>query len=352
MKEARKKVLILATSRLTRGGITSVVKAHNKGEQWQEYNCKWIETHIDKYIGYKLLYFLRSFFHFICIVPFYNLVHIHVSEPPSAIRKLLFMIIAKLFNKKVLIHFHSFSIETTINSKYHKIYKYLFCNADIVVVLSAYWQNELEKKFKIGSKVKVLYNPCERPTNKILAAKKMQILFAGTLNERKGYKDLINAFSLIATKNREWQLILAGNGEIQQGELLAKELGIENQVQFLGWINGDTKEKVFQEASIFCLPSYAEGFPMAVLDAWANGLPVICTPVGGLPDIIKNGENALVFEAGNINKLAEHLEKLISDVQLRNTLSNESNILSKTIFNRDVINSQLSNIYKELLTIR
>ena len=56
------KVLVIATSRKTRGGITSVVKAHEKGEQWNNYHCKWIETHIDKNGKYKLWYFIKALF--------------------------------------------------------------------------------------------------------------------------------------------------------------------------------------------------------------------------------------------------------------------------------------------------
>lgn len=138
----------------------------------------------------------------------------------------------------------------------------------------------------------------------------------------------------------------AGNGEIDNGKKLAKELGIESQTQFLGWINGKDKDKAFKEASIFCLPSYAEGFPMAVLDAWAYGLPVITTPVGGIPDIAKDGENLLLFQPGDCNKLAIQMERMMTDETLRNHLTEQSIILSQTIFNIDTINKEIETLYK------
>lgn len=135
------KVLVIATSHKTRGGITSVIKAHQKGEQWKEFHCKWIETHIDKGRFFKLFYFCKGWILFVLNLPFYDIVHIHTSEPPSAIRKCLFMWWSKLWKKKVIVHFHAFSPETTINGKYQKVYKYLFSHADKVIVLSQLWKN-------------------------------------------------------------------------------------------------------------------------------------------------------------------------------------------------------------------
>lgn len=90
---------------------------------------------------------------------------------------------------------------------------------------------------------------------------------------------------------------------------------------------------MFQEASIYCLASDGEGFPMGVLDAWAYGLPCVVTPVGGLPDIVEDGENALVFPVGNVEILSQQLEKLISNVELRTKISQASIELADNTFN-------------------
>lgn len=98
----------------------------------------------------------------------------------------------------------------------------------------------------------------------------------------------------------------------------------------MGWVDGMEKEKVFKESTIFCLPSYAEGFPMAILDAWSYELPVITTPVGGIPDIAIDGDNMLLFTPGNIRQLAEKMKNMIEDVKLRNDIVKESIKFSKT----------------------
>lgn len=344
------KVLIVATSRKTRGGITSVILSHQKGKQWKDYHCKWLETHIDKGGFWKLFYLIKAFTIYFFILPFYDLIHIHISEPPSAIRKCLFMSWAKVWHKKTIVHFHSFSSETTVKSKRSSIYKYLFTKADVVLVLSKYWRDEVNNVFDLGDKVKILFNPCSSEISNISYDKKPNILYAGAVNARKGYTDLIVAFSKIADRVSDWNLIFAGNGEIKDGKQLAESLGIGDRVHFLGWVNGKVKDKAFKEASIFCLPSYAEGFPMAVLDAWAYGLPVISTPVGGLPDIAIENENILMFTPGDTDKLAEQLERMINEGDLRWKISNASIELSKTTFSEKVINEQLGEIYKSLLS--
>ena len=86
------RVLILATSRKTRGGITSVLKEHEQSRYWKEFRCRWLETHRDGNILVKIGYFLKSFVTYLFILPAYDLVHIHTSEPPSALRKVCFVL--------------------------------------------------------------------------------------------------------------------------------------------------------------------------------------------------------------------------------------------------------------------
>jgi len=342
-------VLILATSPNTRGGITSVLKAHQQGEQWKKYHCRWITTHIDKSKLAKFAVFLRGIAEYSFYLQKADLVHIHVSEPNSAIRKLVFFRMAKRKKKQIVVHFHSFSPDTTINGPQANLYQELFCGADAVVVLSNYWKEVVDAKFHLGDKIRVLYNPCTVTNYPEQYEKTNSVLYAGALNQRKGYADLIKAFAPVAAKHSDWKIVFAGNGELEQARLLSEELDIAKQVKLLGWVSGKDKDRAYKEAKAFCLPSYAEGFPMAVLDAWAYGLPVITTPVGGIPDIAEDGKNLLLFNSGDIKILSECLERIISDEALRRNLAKESELLANTTFNIDTINNQLGELYAELL---
>lgn len=340
-----KRVLVVATSRKTRGGITSVIKAHEKGPQWNKFHCHWVQTHRDGPKWRKILYMIYAYFDFTFRIPFYDLIHFHISLSTTVKRKLPLFKLAKKFGKKTIIHLHC---GTQIDEIWNNDYHYMFQHADKILVLSNTLMQKIESKIAPTNNIEVLFNPC--PIVTITETPKLkEILFSGTLYEGKGYKDLIRAFSVIAKEYPNWKLVFAGNGEIEEGRQLAKELKIDNQIEFLGWIAGTEKDNIFNRASIFCLPSYAEGFPMAVLDAWAYGLPVITTPVGGIPDIAKDGENMLIFEPGDIKKLVSNLSVLIEDEVLRRTMSNESFKLATNKFNMKTINTQLGKIYGDLL---
>lgn len=340
------KVLVVATSRKTRGGITSVVKAHEMGEQWKQFHCRWIQTHIDTNSMAKICYFIKAFLLFIILLPFYDLVHIHLA---AVNRKIPFVFLTKLFGKKLIIHLHFPEASTTLYDK-RLSSRYYWCmkKADVVVVLSYQWKKLIENLFPDINKLIVIYNPCPKVIRNLDEKTDKYLLYAGIISHRKGFDDLIKAFAKVHKQCPGWRVVFAGNGEIDNAKQLAKMNGIEKECVFLGWVSGKDKEIVFQNASAYCLPSYAEGFPMGVLDAWAYGLPVITTPVGGLIDVLKPDVNALVNEPGDIDALAENIKK-ITDSQLRRELSIHSIELAESIFSVRQICKQIGEVYKGLL---
>lgn len=352
MRSKKSKVLVVATSKRTQGGISSVVRAHEKCSFWSDYNCKWLETHEDGSTLSKLIKAISAYFIAVFLIPRYSIVHIHLSEAPSALRKTPIFLLSKMYRKKVVIHFHSFSPETTIGGKYSKLYSFLFSRADRVIVLSESWKKWVNEYLSLSQNIDVVYNPCEEiPDISPTVEKENIILYAGALNERKGYRDLITAFHKLAQENLTWKLVLAGNGQIAEANKYAETLNISNQVETTGWITGRDKDLLFRKARIFCLPSYAEGFPTAILDACSYGIAFITTPVGGIPDIITDGKEGLLFQPGDVDKLAECLQKLMLDEVLRNRLSGAAKELSETIFNLKETDCRIQKIYDELLTV-
>lgn len=347
MKKQKAKVLVIATSRKTRGGITAVVKAHEAGEQWKKYHCKWIQTHRDGPAWRKLWYLVTALIEYILLLPWYDIVHIHVATTQSARRKKLFFELSKMMGKKTILHFHPSNEKFLYEPHNRRLYRNLFSRADLVLVLSEQWRRWIKEALGLTEHIEVLYNPCPNVEIK-LEQKQKEILFAGTVILRKGYDCLIRGFAKIAHKYEDWAVVIAGNGEIDKARAIAQECGVERQVEFLGWVSGTKKEEVFQRASVYCLASDGEGFPMGVLDAWAYGIPCVVTPVGGLPDIVKNGENALVFPVGDADALASQLDRLLADEHLRKKIAEASQRLACTTFNVNTINKQLGDIYEKV----
>ena len=339
------KVLIIATGKKTRGGITAVLKLYEQSQMWQQYHCHWVGTHRDGGMARKIWCLIKALFQYLVLLPFFDIVHIHFSLKMSAKRKYLFFKLAKLLGKKTILHLHCGS---QIDDIWDETYQKMFEQCECGILLSESLKKKVEERIGESEKLKVVYNPCPVVSKSANYEKQNIILFSGTLYEGKGYKDLINAFAKIAPRYLDWRLVLAGNGEVKIAEELAKGLGIENQVKLLGWVSGEMKHRVFCEAKVLCLPSYAEGFPMAVLDALAYGLPVVATPVGGIPDVAVDGENMLLFQPGDIDALAEKLEMIIRNEKLREKLSEESLNLTKGKFSLDTVTKQIGKIYEGL----
>lgn len=341
------KVLVVATSRKTRGGITSVVKAHETGEQWKKYHCRWIETHRDGNSLRKLWYLATALIEFLCLVPFYDIVHIHVGLRTSVERKILFAQVAHLFNKKIIIHFHPATEKHLFDKSFSCYIKKLFDFSNKLLVLSPKWIEWINEAFPNNNyNMEVVYNPC--PIVKRSSVKENYILYAGILSDRKGYNRLIEAFAKIASKYPDWKIIFAGNGDIEKAKTLSVDFKVEKQTVFLGWVSGDVKEGIFQHAAIYCLPSWGEGFPMGVIDAMAYGIPVIATPVGGLEMVLHNGTDSIIYETYDLDMLAQKLEELITSETYRRNIVEEADKLVYSDFNIVRICNQIGEIYENM----
>ena len=339
------KVLIIATSRHTRGGITSVLKTYQQSALWDEFSCKWLESHCDKNLLVKLYYFISSFIQALYYIPTYDIVHIHTSRPGSVIRKLPYILYARLWKKKVISHLHFFETHVVFSKRYKNLYRLLSRLSHKIIVLSERCKKEYTGEIFPAEKMCVIYNPITTIQSTTTYQRKKQILFAGLLIPDKGYKDLIQAFASIAHEYPDWQLVLAGSGEIAEAQELACQLNISSQTLLPGWIGGEEKNRYFSQASIFCLPSYSEGFPMVILEAWGCKTPTVTTPVGGLPDVLIENENALVFTPGDIPTLASHLKRLISDETLRKHIADKSHSMAITKFATSAIYNDIKRLY-------
>lgn len=343
----KSKVLIIATSKYTRGGITAVIQAQQKGEQWEKYHCKWIGYHVDRANWIKALYYIYAFILYCIHLPFYQIIHFQFSLTTDARRSYYFFKVAKWLGKKTIVHLHC---GDQLPEIWSPMYEELFTQCDLALVLSPSIKRKVEEYIGRTHRVEVLFNPCPTiNTTTPFCKREKEILFAGTLNSNKGYSDLIKGFAKIAKKYPNWKVVFAGNGEIDKAKSLARSLGIENQCEFLGWVNGEQKDSAFRRASVLCLASYQEGFPMAVLDAWAYGVPVVSTPAGGLIDIIQEGKNGLLFEAGNIDQIAEKLDTILVDAALREYIAQESRFMAENTFNINILNHKLGEMYNSLV---
>lgn len=151
----------------------------------------------------------------------------------------------------------------------------------------------------------------------------LRILCVGRLIERKGHRGLFHAFAELRRRvEMPLRLVLAGQGDME-GPLraLAQQLGIEADVDFLGYVPHERLPEVYRAADLFVLPSQNEGMSIALLEAMASGLPVLVTFAGGTAELVRHGVNGFIAPFGDVAALAGALERLTVDGDLRRQMS-------------------------------
>ena len=119
-------------------------------------------------------------------------------------------------------------------------------------------------------------------------------------------------------------------------------------MQVLGWVSGAAKERELAQATIYVLPSYAEGLPMGVLEAMAAGTPTIATTVGGIPDAIEDEVTGFLVEPGDIQTLTERIAQLLADAELRSRFAVAARAKIVSTFSADAVLAQLERLYGKL----
>lgn len=338
------KVLFVATSRQTMGGISSVLKMYEKMEFWKEYKCAWLETQVNKGIALKLWYMIKAYITMLFIVPCYDIIHFHTVPGRSITMQMPVFLYSLLWKKKTIIHIHVGNqlLEYTNDN----MFKYVLKKATKVVVLANVLKDLMKEHYNIDAEV--LYNPIEEQPPRDKSKIEKKVFFAAYLTQNKGYDTLLRAFKEVVVKHPDWTLVLAGSGETENAKKLINELGIENNVEQHLWLNKEQMSEFYKKVSIYCIASKQEGFPMAFLEAGSYGIPIVTTPVGGLVDIIDNEKNCMIFYYGNHKMLAEQICKLIDNQSLQEEVSKNITLVIKEKFSISAIDKEIQDLYKIL----
>jgi glycosyltransferase involved in cell wall biosynthesis len=348
--------LTVATSTHGCGGIATVLTGYQRSGFFEKTHSILVSTHINETGRCGLLFhFFRAIYRILRFFIMNNvrIVHIHMASRGSYSRKSIITRLSKLLGAKVIIHLHGgefqqfYNEESTLSKQAH--IRSTFNLADKVVVLSSQWQHWINSIIDDPSKTNIVYNAVPVLSLPKKTEEKDIILFLGRLGKPKGVDDLINAFSLIGQKYPRAELHLGGDGNEDFYKIMISNLKLESRIKLLGWVSGDTKTQHLANATIYCLPSYNEGFPMGVLEAMSSKIPVVSSKVGGIPDAITDKQEGLLINAGDVDGLASALSVLLSNSELRDRYANAAFKKYTDNFSPEVINAQLEGIYNELL---
>ncbi len=239
---------------------------------------------------------------------------------------------------------------------YNTFLKASFKMCDKIIAITP-WEISFIEKYGGKGKIEVIPNGMSslfferiQPNNfkKDLSIKGKMVLFFGRLNPTKGPEKLAIAAKEMLKKRKDIDFVYVGPDEGML-ETVQKITFGEPQIHILGPIKDRKKVvEMYQAADVYCLPSYREGLPLTLFEAMAAGLPVVASPVNGVPHEMKEPENGFLVQYGDIEGLKKAIEKILDDEGLAKQMS-KNNIEKARQYNWDIIAERTRKVYEGVI---
>lgn len=339
------KVLFVGDSRKMKGGVSTVMRTLEKSTLWKKFHCQWVETQINSSNKFlKVFYLLKGSIKGLFIIPKYHIIHFQTTAGKGMKTLFPLFIYTLLWRKKIIVQLHMGNqIENYVNDF---SFKFWTKHSNQILFLGHTWEKKIKPYLPKHVKSDFIYNPVPKQNKQ--SSYNKYFLYTAYFNENKGCDIFLKAFAKITHKYPDWKLIMCGTGDTDLVKKWIKECKLERKVEMPGWIDGEQKHQLFLHAGAYCMTSYQEGLPMSVLEAISYGVPVISTPVGCLPEILEHQHSTLFFNFGNSDELANCMESIINDNDLRKQLSDKGYNISQNYFSVDKVTKKLETIYNNL----
>jgi glycosyltransferase involved in cell wall biosynthesis len=266
-------------------------------------------------------------------------VHVNMAERLSLFRKSVIIIVCRALGIPVVLHLHAAQLHHFYRSlprPLQMLTRWVFSLPASCVVLGSSARRFVVEELGVpANRVEIVINGVPEPTHaRRIASEQIvqRVLFLGNLSERKGVSDLLQALTLPGFDASRTEVILAGGGDIEAYRIKAKQLGIEALLDFAGWSDQQQVARLMARADVLVLPSYDEGLPLVILEAMANGVAVVCSPVGEIPSVLTDGVNACFVQAGDAAGIARSLQRVLNEPALRTSLERNGRALYEQNF--------------------
>ncbi len=332
----RKRVLLVGPFSPSLGGIASITETLFHSSLSGIYELIPFDIHKRKKLAlFRNILILFDLFQLI-IRKKIQVAIVQMSGDKSCFREFLIMFFIRLFTKtKIVLHFHGALYNDKANFPFRKnikrpfsdkfIINIIFNQAQIIVFLSEKIKEDFisfitTKNKKKARVIENFVNSGEYHLREKNNSHEFNVLFVGRLSRLKGFVDIIKAVPNVHKENKNIHFHFCGTRNPKENlddcnDILEEfiKCGI---VHLHGPIDGENKKKIFSEANVLILPSYKEIFPIALLEAMAQGIPVITTKVGVVETFITEHENGFLVEQGNIEDISNKIIFLANQKEL------------------------------------
>jgi glycosyltransferase involved in cell wall biosynthesis len=339
----------------TLGGISTLISDILRSPLTRTFDVRHIVSQVDEYKKFgKLLLALSALARFVWALCWWRpqLVYVHVGGNASLYRKIAFIVVGRLAGKRVLTHCHAGNFEPYFAEQGRlgrklilwglgKGSKFIAVSLAMERLLVSLWPGIPCVMTPYGINA-ALFAGRRAPDERFV-----RLLFIGKMGFLKGERDLLRALQRVVKVAPNFRLDMLG----QLSDTITVEChdsGLQPLIDHLGPVSLEQRLAFFKRADVFVLPTYAEGTPISMLEAMAAGLPVVSTPVGGIPDVVEDGVEGYIVEPGDVEALADRLVRLINDPERRRAMGQSAQDKVRP-FNWDVVLPQLENEIRQAI---
>ena len=285
------------------------------------------------------------------------LVHVNTSVDPRGFwREVVLVAVARAFGRRVVYQIHGGTLDRlTAPPLMRAIARAAYGAPDALVVLA---RAEQEQFARLGGVKRLVVVPnaidvaaLQTPGGRMHSGQVRRLAYLGRLVDGKGLFELLEAVATLRAEPAfgSLELRIAGSGDAR--ERLAAEIarrGLGDAVTLVGSVQGEAKAKFLQESDVFLLPSESEGMPYSVLEAMAAGTPVVASRVGGIPDVVTDGEHGRLVPPRDPGAIAAALRELAASPERLREQSRACEARAQTEFGLDRLARQFAALYREL----
>lgn len=270
-------------------------------------------------------------------------------------RDVLLVGILRFFRIKRVYHLHNKGVKKChVPNSNKRLYRFVFKNADIILLSRLLYQDI--DAFVPLSRVYICPNgvvdaPAIVKKHMVRQEEPIKIFFLSNLMQSKGVCVLLEACALLKNKNINFRCYFIGAENDMTAYQLNEEIkqkGLEEHVSYLGMRHGEKKQVAIAFADIFAFPTLNDCFPLVLLEAMCNGLPVVTTFEGGIPDIVQEGVTGFLVPRKNAKALADKLEELIRNPELRLQMGTAGRLKYEKEFTMDIFEHRLKEILQQV----
>ncbi len=282
-----------------------------------------------------------------------DVVHAHMTTRGSVVRKCVLCGLAMALRVPVIMHMHGadfFPFYRRQPLVFQAAIRAVLRRCRRVIVLGQAWRDFLAAELGVAAgRIAIVPNGVPSPCmgRHVRADGVPELLFLGRLGARKGVPELIAALAAPEVRARAWHATIAGDGDAAPFLAAVRAHGMAGRIALPGWMDRPATARMLAGADVLILPSHHEALPIAVLEALAQGVAVITTPVGSVPEFLQDGLNALLVPPGDVAALAGAIVRLLDDAGERARLGAAGRRLFAERLDVAVMAVRVAQLYRE-----